>query len=229
MLSAFFLSLRQLRNPAILRVWLGSLALTLLLFAGAGYALYRWLATAEGCVGIASRALCLRDLSAPGTLVLELAALWFLFPAVAIGVMGVFADGVVLAVERRHYPAAAAAGASPGWGRSTAMGLASAARLIGYNLLALPFYILLIVTGVGPLILAIGVNAVALGRDLWEMVAARHMPSVALKGELGETRGVRGGLGLVAAVLFVVPVVNLIVPILGAAMATHLYHRRRAR
>lgn len=227
MLSALFLSLRQWRDPAIVRVWLGSLALTLLLFAGAGYGLYRWLGAAEGCVTLLSRALCLRDLSGMGALVGALAALWLLFPAVAIGVMGVFADSVVLAVERRHYPAAAAAGRSPGWGRSAAMGLRSAARLIGYNLLALPCYLLLIVTGIGPLILAVAVNAIALGRDLWEMVAVRHMPPVALAGELGETRGVRAGIGLVAAVLFVVPGINLIVPLLGAAMATHLYHRRR--
>jgi len=223
MLSAFFLSLRQLRDPAILRMWLGSLAVTLLLFAGAGYGVYRWLATAEACVGT----WCLRDLSGAGALVVELAALWFLFPAVAIGVMGVFADSVVAAVERRHYQDAAARAVAPGWGRSLAMGLGSAGRLLLYNLLALPFYILLIVTGVGPLVLAVAVNAVALGRDLWEMVAARHMASAALKGELAETRGLRIGVGLVAALLFVVPVANLLAPILGAALATHRYHRRR--
>lgn len=227
MLSAFLLSLRQLRDPAILRVWLGSLVVTVLLFAGAGYGLYRWLATAEGCISVASRELCLCDLSGAGTLVVELAALWFLFPAVAIGVMGVFADTVVAAVERRHYPAAAARAVAPGWGRSIAMGLGSAGRLLLYNLVALPFYILLIVTGIGPLILAVAVNAVALGRDLWEIVAARHMASVALKAELAETRGARLAVGLVAALLFVVPVVNLLAPVLGAALATHRYHRRR--
>jgi len=225
--TAFLLALRQLRDPAILRVLFGSILLTLLLFAGAGYGLHRWWAQAGGCIGQGAVEVCARDLSTAGTILIELVALWFLFPAVAIGVIGVFSDGVVAAVERRHYPAAAGMARAPGWGRSLRMGLASSARLIGYNLLALPFYILLIVTGVGPFLLALAVNGFALGRDLWEMVAARHLASVAIKPELAETRGLRMGVGLVAAGLFVVPVVNLAAPILGAAMATHLYHRRR--
>ncbi|HEX8447606.1 MAG TPA: EI24 domain-containing protein [Sphingomonas sp.] len=227
MIGAFLLALRQLRDPAILRVVIGSVAVTLLIFVAGGYGLYRWLESADVCVGAGAVALCTRDLAGLGTVAVEVLALWFLFPAVAIGVTGAWSDSVVAAVERRHYPAAASAARPPGWGRSVAMGLRSAGRLIGYNVVALPFYILLIVTGVGPFLLALAVNGVVLGRDLWEMVAARHMASAAIKRELGETRPVRLGLGLVAAVLFVVPVVNLIAPILGAAMATHLYHRRR--
>jgi uncharacterized protein involved in cysteine biosynthesis len=228
MLTAFLLAVRQLRDPALLRVLFGSILLTLLIFAGAGYGIHAWWSQAEGCLnGPGGTALCARDLSAPGTLLVELLALWFLFPAVAIGVIGLFSDIVVSAVERRHYPESARAARAPGWGRSARMGLASGLRLLGYNLLALPFYILLIVTGVGPFLLALAVNGVALGRDLWEIVAARHLASVAIKPELAETRMKRLGLGLVVAALFVVPGVNLLAPIIGAGAATHLYHRRR--
>ena len=40
------------------------------------------------------------------------------------------------------------------------------------------------------------------------------------------TRWPRFILGLAVAVLFVVPILNLLAPILGAAMATHLFHEK---
>ena len=40
------------------------------------------------------------------------------------------------------------------------------------------------------------------------------------------TRGARWGLGALSAAAFLVPVVNLLAPILGAAMAVHLIHLR---
>ncbi|GGE89363.1 EI24 domain-containing protein [Sphingomonas prati] len=227
MIAALLLSIRQLGDRAILRVLGLSLLVTLMLFAGVGYALHALIVGSDSCVAVASYELCTRDLGTVGTLLFLVVAVWLLFPAIAIGVIGAFSDEIVAAVERRHYPAAATAARAPGWARGAVMGLRSALRLLGYNLLAAPFYIVLLVTGIGPLLLVVAVNGFALSRDLWEMVAVRHLPPAAIKPELGTTRGVRLPLGLVAAVLFVVPVVNLLAPVLGAAMATHLYHRRR--
>jgi CysZ protein len=227
MIAALLLSIRQLGDRAILRVLGLSLGLTLLLFAGAGYGFHRWMAGDDRCVAVAAVELCTRDLGGAATVVLVAVGLWLLFPAIAIGVIGAFSDTVVAAVERRHYPDAAATARAPGWARGAAIGARSALRLLGYNLLAAPFYLLLLVTGIGPLILVVAVNGFALGRDLWEMVAVRHLPPAARKAELAATRGRRLPLGLVAAVLFVVPVANLLAPVIGAAMATHLFHRRR--
>jgi uncharacterized protein involved in cysteine biosynthesis len=41
------------------------------------------------------------------------------------------------------------------------------------------------------------------------------------------TKGQRFLLGLADATLFLIPFVNLAAPVLGAAMATHLFHGRR--
>jgi len=153
---------------------------------------------------------------------------WFAFPAIAIAVIGLFADEVVEAVERRHYPERAATARSPGIARSARMALASAGRVIGYNLLAAPFYLLLLFTAVGPFILFVLVNAVALGRDLGEMVAVRHRPAEAMPAWLAATRGNRAATGLVATGLFMIPIVNLLAPVLGAAVATHMYREGQA-
>jgi uncharacterized protein involved in cysteine biosynthesis len=45
---------------------------------------------------------------------------------------------------------------------------------------------------------------------------------------LRATRGERAILGLLATALFMVPFANFLAPVIGAAMATHLFHRKEA-
>ena len=70
-----------------------------------------------------------------------------------------------------------------------ALGLRSASRVLIYNLIALPLYVVLLVTGVGTLILFVVVNGIAFGRDLGEMIASRHGDRPSRHAWLGMTRG----------------------------------------
>lgn len=225
MIRAFFLSLGQLSDPAILKVLAKVIALTLLIFALLGALLWfgvsRWIGTdfwagESDFYGMAAL-----------TAIAVFGGTWLFFRAVAVAAMGLFADGVVEAVERRHYPQIASGARNPSVSLSLRMGLASILRAIFFNLLALPLYVLLLVTGIGTIALFALVNALLLGRDLGEMVAVRHMDSAAVRGWLETTRTQRLILGLVVTGLFVVPFVNLLAPVIGAAMATHLYHGKR--
>jgi len=223
MLRAFMSSVGQLGDPPILKVLAKTVAVTLLVFAILGFALW-WGATslvaAWGWGANAGLA------AAAGAVMIAIISAWLLFRVVAIAVIGLFADAVVEAVERRHYPDALARARPVSVARSLRMGLASAGRALLFNLLALPLYLLLLVTGIGTVALFVGVNALLLGRDLGEMVAVRHMDPAAVRGWLATTRTSRLMLGLVVTGLFVVPVLGLVAPILGAAMATHLFHGR---
>lgn len=215
---AFLLALRDLPQPRVMRVLAQSLALTLLLLAVSGAAIFfatrwalahwKWLDEAQ--------------LEMAGILVILaiIAGSWLLFRAVAIVVVGLFADGIVADVEGRHYPAAASQAVDVGSRQNIGLALASLVRLIGGNLLALPVYILLLVTGIGTPIFALLVNALLLGRDLEAMVLARHPDRPRLD------RPARWSLGLLSAASFVVPVANLLAPILSAAMAVHMLHLR---
>ncbi|HEY0594399.1 EI24 domain-containing protein [Sphingopyxis sp.] len=215
---AFLLALRDLPHPRVLRVLAQSLALTLLLLAVSGTAIFfaarwglahwKWLGAAE------------QDMAGVLIILAIVAGSWLLFRAVAIVVVGLFADGIVADVEGRHYPGAAAKAVDVGWRQNIGLALASLVRLIGGNLLALPVYILLLVTGIGTPIFALLVNALLLGRDLEAMVLARH------PGRPRLDRPARWSMGLLSAASFVVPVANLLAPILGAAMAVHMLHLR---
>ena len=223
MIRAFFLSLAQLGDPAIRRVLVRSLGVTLALFAAAGVALWWGVRAALGD-RLGAQA---GGWSAALTILVELLALWLAFRAVAVAVVGVFADDIVAAVEARHYPEGLATAKPVPFARGLAMGLGSAARVVAINLILLPLYIVLLATGIGTAAAFLFVNGWLLARDLGDMVAARHMDGAAMRRWRKATGPARFLLGLAAAALFVVPGLNLLDPVLGASMATHFFHMRR--
>lgn len=223
MIAAFFLSLGQLGDRRILAVLAKSLALTFALLATAGVGLWfavralaRWLGI--GAVG--------GDLAGAVAVLAGVALGWLIFRALAIAVVGLFADEVVAAVEAKHYPQTLATGRPVPFVRGLAMGAGSAARAVLWNIVAIPMYVVLLATGIGTPIGFFVVNALLLGRDLGDMVAARHRPAAALPAFRQATRGPRLLLGAIGTALLLVPFVNLVAPVLGAAMATHVFHRR---
>lgn len=224
MLNALHLSIAQLRDPAIVRVLAKSIGLTALIFALLGAGLVfgtKAIMTSYGWGGPAGFA------AATAAAIAALIGAWLLFRVVAIAVIGLFADDVVTAVEARHYPDAAGRARPVRLARSLRMGARSIVRALAFNLLALPLYFVLLATGVGTPLLFLAVNALLLGRDLGEMVAARHVPKDDMAGWLAATRGPRAVVGLIAAGMFVIPVVNLLAPVIGAALATHRFHGGR--
>jgi CysZ protein len=225
MLRTLPLSLADLGQPRIIAILVRSLLVTLLIFVALGV-LAVWLLQGSDPCGLLSGRSCELGWSASGFGAFMLTALgiWLLFPAVALGVIAAYSDRIVATVEALHYPGAAASARNAGVGRGLLLGLRSAVRLLIYNLVALPFYLLLLITGIGPVILFVIVNGIAIGRDFGEMVAARH-PGGTGGDWLRRTRGERAAIGIIITALFLIPVVNLVAPILGATMATHLFHR----
>lgn len=221
MFTALALSLGQIGDRAVLAVLAKSVALTLAIFAllGAGVWWGTDMLLASWRYGGA--------LASVASLVIGVLALWLLFRAVAIAVVGLFADTIVAAVERKHYPEALASARDVPLGRSLRMGLASAGRFVTVNLLLAPIYLLLLATGIGTAALFLAVNAWLLGRDLGDMVSARHLTPAAMRDWRRATTARRFLLGLAATALFLVPFANILAPVLGAAMATHFYHRSR--
>lgn len=224
--TSLLLALGQLADPGVLRILLKSLAVTLALFAvvavGGWYAL-DW-ALAE--VGLGDRLFAgAESLRALASLVLALLGLWLAWRIVAMAVVSFFADEVVRAVELRHYPQAAQTARDLPLGEQFSTSLGAALRALLINLIALPFALVLLVTGVGTALLFWLVNAVLVGRELQEMVWLRHCRSRSDPAPIG--RAERFVLGGAIAALLALPIVNLIAPILGAAAATHLIHRKR--
>ncbi len=224
LINALTLSLTQLGDRRIIGIFVKSMLITLVLFVGIG----------AGVLASANRLARWAGLDGDGsallTLALALAGLLVagaLLRAIAIPVLGFFGDEVVAAVEERAYPGAATRAQKATFAVSMRLALFSVVRFLMVNLVALPAYLFLLFTAVGPIILFVLINAVLLGRDLGEMVAVRHGDKAQMQAWLRATRIERSLLGLAISGLFMIPVANLIAPVLGAAAMTHLFHGKR--
>jgi CysZ protein len=217
---ALWRALPQIFHPAARAVLLKSLALTLLVFAATGALAWMGLRAFFLRIGWGGSGSGLAQVAGAGAIAIAIVAGWLLFRTVATVIVGLFADAVVIAVERESYPDAAARARPVTLANGTALALRSLGRNLGWNLIALPFYIALLVTGIGTMLLFLAVNAHVAGRDLADMVESRHPDLHAIP---PRTRWL---MGFVSAALFLLPVVNLLAPIWSAAMAVHVLHGR---
>lgn len=218
-LSATLRAFPTIFHPAALRLLAKTMLLTLMIFAMIALGLWTSVYAVRAYFGWGGGGLAEAAATALGMAALG----WLFFRATAMAVMNLFADEIISAVERDRYPAAAARARPVGLARSVRLALASVARTLGWNLVALPAYLLLLVTGVGTIGLFLALNAYLLGRDLADMVEPRHpaLPPI--------PRISRWSMGLVSALLFLVPLINLLAPIWSAAMAVHMLHGVRRK
>ena len=219
---ALALSFRQLGDRAILMVLVKSLIVTLAIFGVLGALLLTGLHRALMAYGMGSSA----EIGTLVALLVTIIAGWLLFRFVALFVLQFFAEDVVRAVEAKHYPREAGAARSLGFRQELGNGFRSTMRALLANLVALPFALVLLFTGIGTALLFWAVNAWLLGRELQDMVWLRHRSDAHEIAPLGKAQ--RFLLGGTVAALLMVPFANLLAPVLGAASATHMVHRRRA-
>ena len=215
MFRAISLGFASLSDKGIMLILVRVMLLTLLAFVLLGIALWYALDRALQAVGLA-------DDGALGAIaavaVLAIAGL-VLFRMIAIAITWIFSDDIIDIIEARHYPFEAARGKRPGNLQSARMGLRSAMRALGYNLLALPVYLMLLITGIGAPLVFLAVNALLLGRDLEDMLVARHGHHLAAFG-----KGERLMLGLAGAAGMMVPLLQFVVPVVATASAVHMAH-----
>jgi CysZ protein len=215
MIAPLLLALRQLGDPAFLGPLLKGLGGAVLVFAGL-VAAGAWgaEALAGGSGWLAKAAAALGGLLAVGL------AVW-LFVPVMLAVAGLFLDPVSAAVERRFYP-----GLPPASGASLAaqvrFNLWFGLRLAVLSLAALPLILALPPVGTALLWL---VSAFGLGHGLFEGVAQRRMGVAEARALRRAREGRVLGVGAILAAISLIPVLNLIVPVLGTAAMTHLLHR----
>ncbi|HEX9464817.1 MAG TPA: EI24 domain-containing protein [Alphaproteobacteria bacterium] len=149
----------------------------------------------------------------------ELAAIglaFILYPAVAASLIALFLDQVVDAVEARHYP-----GMPPPRRIGLGEQLKSAARLlllaIVLNLLVLPVYFLPPIN----LLVFYALNGYILGREYFELVAARRLDPPDVSRAWRDHRWGALAMGAVIAFLSTLPLINLVAPLVGVAAMTH--------
>jgi uncharacterized protein involved in cysteine biosynthesis len=160
-----------------------------------------------------------------GSIPVILLASVFLMVPVASAFTGFFLEDVAEAVEDRHYPALPALTPVPFL--TTVMdSMVFFGVLVLANLLALAIY-----PFAGPLapVLFWVVNGYLLGREYFTMVAMRRVGRAGAQMLRRRHAGEIWLAGTLMAAPLSVPLVNLLIPVLGIATFTHLFHRLQAR
>jgi uncharacterized protein involved in cysteine biosynthesis len=145
----------------------------------------------------------------------------FLGVPVAQAFASLFLDRVAGAVERRHYPGLQQGDGAGFWGMLRA-GLVFSSVSFVLNLLAIP--LTLASFGIGAAVMFF-VNGYLTGRTFFELAALRHVNAAAAR-QLRRRHRLRlfAG-GALIGLLAMIPGVNFLVPLFGAAMMTHEFHK----
>jgi CysZ protein len=218
LLRAIFAALRQLGSPPLRRLLWRSLGLTLLLL------LFAWIALTRGAGAfIGAHPISLDYPLLDGFVyVLTGAGLFLLLayvmPAVSALVAGYFLDEAALVVEASDFPQD-----PPGRPLSLRTSLAYGLRFAGLSLV-LNFFalILFFIPGVN-LVAFFAANSYLLGREYFEMAAARFHPAPEAARLRRENSGLVLAAGAVMAGFLLIPIVNLATPLFGIALMVHVH------
>lgn len=216
MISALVKAFAQLPDPRLRRVLrlgiIGALATYLALVA-----VVAWATT-----GTAMLSEAWADTTADIAGILAALALPLLFfPALSTTVMGPLLEKVADAVEDRHYPHLNWPRPQK-WAEVLATTLRFLAVTVVINLLALPIYGVLLITGF-TVVLVYLVNGYLLGREYFEIVAFRRLDPKAARVLFRNRLGRLWLAGAVITFLFSVPILNLAAPVIATAFMTHLF------
>lgn len=218
MLRLVPLTLHQLSDPALKKVFKQGILLTFVVYALVHLGLWLlfrgqeivdgWLGTILGVLGgVAAAALSV-----------------YLFPAVTGFVLSFLLEDAVKAVEAKHYPYLPAPRTL-----SLRENLITAMRfmllIIGLNTLMLPIYFIPILNVICFYLL----NGYILGREYFELVALRRLSYFEVKEWRWRYRLLLLGIGVIIALLLTIPLLNLTIPVLAAAYMTHVLEMLRNR
>ena len=222
-LTSFLKAVAQLPDPRFRSVLWRGIALTIALLIGlyAGLLwLIEWLTTEPITLPGVGEVTWLGDLLSWGSLGVVLLLSVFLMVPVASAITSLFLDEVAQAVEDKHFtnlPIVPSVPFSEGL-RDTVnfLGVLVAANIFAFVLYAIfPFAAFLIFYAL---------NGFLLGREYFQLAAMRRIGRSAAKDLRKQHQGKIWLAGCLMAVPLSFPLINLVIPILGAATFTHLYH-----
>lgn len=223
-LDAFLKAIGQLSDPRFRGVLLKGLGLTLALLAAVYWVFMTvlgWVLPDVVTLPWIGEIRWIDDVVSWASVPLMLVLSAFLMVPVASAFTSLFLDDVADAVEGRHYPALTPA-RRIGLREGIRDSLGFLGVIVGANLAALVAYLFL---APGAPVIFIALNGYLLGREYFQLIAIRRLGRDRAKAARRRHAGTIWLAGALMAAPLTIPIVNLIVPILGAATFTHLFHR----
>ena len=220
---AFGLAVGQLSDARFRRVFLIGIGLSVALLIGfvAGFSWFiEWITGEKAWLPILGEVTWLNDLLSWGAVFLLGFLSMFLMVPVASAITSMFLDDVADATEAEHYPHLPPATRSS-FGDALRDTVNFLGVLIGANVLAIILYFFF---APAALFIFWALNGFLLGREYYTMAAIRRVGRKRAKELRRDNFGSIWVAGILMAMPLSVPFLNLLIPILGAATFTHLFH-----
>lgn len=222
--SDFAKAVAQLTDRRFRRVlWLG-LVLTFALLIGI-YALFLWFiqtfAPDSMALPVIGDVEWVGALLSVGSLLVMVALSVFLMVPVASAFSGLFLEDVAQAVEDRHYPTLPPV-PRQSFGQTVIDTVNFFGLLVAVNLVAVLAYGF---AGPAAPLVFWALNGFLLGREYFQLAAMRRLGRAGAKALRRHHPFQIWFAGILMAVPLSIPLVNFLVPVLGAATFTHLFHR----
>jgi uncharacterized protein involved in cysteine biosynthesis len=147
------------------------------------------------------------------------------FSAVATFVMSFWLDDVADIVEAAHYPDLGPA-RQMGWLEILRGSLRFLLVMVLVTAVAAPFYLALLLLGFG-IILNYAVNGYLLGREYYEVVAARRLEPASMRAVFRNNLGRLWLCGAAINLMFQIPLLNLAAPVASTAFMVHVFQGLR--
>ena len=226
--SSFFSTLGQIGDPRFRRVLLLGIILTIALLV-AVFAGFLWLLQVmvgdQATIPLIGQVTWLDDLLSWTSFIVMIFLSVFLMVPVASAITSMFLEDVAQAVEDRHYPHLTAAD-KVGFFEASKDTVNFLGVLIAANIFAILLYLLFAPAAI---FIFWGLNGFLLGREYFILVAMRRVGRIRAKELRKKHLGTIWLAGSLMAVPLSIPLLNLAIPILGAATFTHIYHKLPGR
>lgn len=222
--SSFGKAISQISDPRFRKVFYLGVGLTfaLLVAVYAAFLLFlSWLFGDEVIIPLVGEITWLNDLLSWSSFFVMVLLSTFLMIPVASAITSLFLEEVAQAVEDEHYPNLPNVPRFGVW-----MAIRDSVNFLGLiiiaNTLALVLYVFF--PPFAPIIFWV-LNGYLLGNEYFQLAAMRRVGYANAKVLRKQHRGTIWLAGTFMAIPLSVPILNLIIPILGAATFTHIYHR----
>jgi uncharacterized protein involved in cysteine biosynthesis len=221
--SAFLKTLSQIGDRRFRKVLFLGIALTVALLV-AVFAAFLWFLQItvgdQAVIPLVGEVTWLDDLLSWSSVFVMIVLSVFLMVPVASAITSMFLDEVAQAVEDRHYPHLPPATKVP-FGEAVKDTINFLGILLGANILAIILYAMF---PPAALFIFWGMNGYLLGMEYFTLAAIRRVGREGAKDLRRRYRGTIWLAGTLMAMPLSLPLVNLVIPILGAATFTHIYH-----
>ena len=220
--ASFLAAIGQIGDPRFRWVLIQGVGLTLMLLVALYAVVFfgvQWLLPETINIPWIGEVTFVETLLSWGSLILMMVLSVFLMIPVASAFTGIFLDDVANAVEAKHYPHLPPA-PNIGIAENLRESFGFLGVLVVANIVALVFYI----TPLAPFVFY-GLNGFLLSREYFRMVAVRRLGRSEANAAYRRNLFKIWAAGVLMAVPLTIPIMNLIIPILGAATFTHLFHK----